>query len=272
MKFILYILPLSLVMFSCGETKVQRIAPDNSLEPKQFVKIITVRDVNSEVICENQQVSIDSVLNESWKGRDSLELSFNEFVEVEDHIIRNDMMTLEICSGILERGQLAITMAEYQKRGRTGIKKDFVSDLDWLKVSANDISCRPVLWGAVYGEEFFNAYHSALKDKLSWAEFYLDWDKFHGGVKVSNDYLKQAEDSLFKKGTGAYKYYLPWRESPENAFQVWDIHTIMDWDGDGYADRIIRWVGSHGAGVGRVTRKGPDERLEFFEIDRKSME
>lgn len=175
-------------------------------------------------------------------------------------------MTLEICSGIMERGQFAITMAEYKKKGSSGIKKDFVSDLDWLKVSANDISCRPVLWGAVYGEEFFNAYHSALKDKLSWAEFYLDWDKFHGGVKVSHDYLKQAEDSLFKKGAGAYKYYLPWRESPEYAFQVWDIKTIMDWDGDGYADRIIRWVGSHGAGVGRVTRKGPDERLEFFEI------
>jgi hypothetical protein len=34
---------------------------------------------------------------------------------------------------------------------------------------------------------------------------------------------------------------LPWRESPENAFQVWDIHTIMNWDGDGFADRIIRW-------------------------------
>ncbi len=100
----------------------------------------------------------------------------------------------------------------------------------------------------------------------------MNWDKLHGGVKVSNDYLKQAEDSLFQKGTGAYKYYLPWRESPENAFQVWDINTIMDWDGDGYADRIIRWVGSHGAGVGRVTRKGPGERLEFHEIDRKSME
>jgi hypothetical protein len=62
---------------------------------------------------------------------------------------------------------------------------------------------------------------------------------------------------------------LPWRESPENAFQVWDIHTIMDWDGDGYADRIIRWVGSHGAGVGRVTRKGFKDRLEFYEIEPK---
>lgn len=65
--FFFYILPLSLVMFSCGETKVQSIAPDNSPEPNQFVKIITVRDVNNEVICENQQVSIDSVLNQSWK-------------------------------------------------------------------------------------------------------------------------------------------------------------------------------------------------------------
>jgi hypothetical protein len=167
MKFILYILPLSLIMFSCGETKVQSIEPDNSPEPKQFVKFITVMDVNNEVICENQQVSIDSILNESWKGKDSLELSFNEFVEIEDHIIINDMMTLGICSGILERGQFAITMAEYKKKGRLGIKKDFVSDLDWLKVNANDISCRPVLWGAVYGEEFFNAYHSALKSNLS---------------------------------------------------------------------------------------------------------
>ncbi len=267
--FFYYILPLSLVMFSCGETKVQSIAPDNTPEPKQFVKVIKVRDVNSEVICENQQVSIDSVLNESWKGKDSLELSFDEFVAIEDHIIRNDMMTLEICSGILERGQFAITMAEYKKKGRLRIKKDFVSDLDWLKVSANDISCRPVLWGAVYGEEFFNAYNSALRGNLSWAEFYFDWDKFHGGVKVSHDYLKQAEDSLFKKGAGAYKYYLPWRESPEYAFHVWDIHTIMDWDGDGYADRIIRWVGSHGAGVGRVTRKGFKDRLEFYEIEPK---
>jgi hypothetical protein len=264
--FFLYILSLSLVMFSCRESTVQSNAIDNSPEPKQFVKIITVRDVSNEVICKNQQVSIDSVLNESWKGKDSLELSFDEFVAIEDHIIRNDMMTLEICSGILERGQFAITMAEYKKKGRLRIKKDFVSDLDWLKVNANDISCRPVLWGAVYGEEFFNAYHSAVKSNLSWAEFYLDWDKFHDGVKVSNDYLKQAEDSLFKKGAGAYKYYLPWRESPEYAFHVWDIHTIMDWDGDGYADRIIRWVGSHGAGVGRVTRKGTDERLEFYEI------
>ena len=43
----------------------------------------------------------------------------------------------------------------------------------------------------------------------------------------------------------------------------------MDWDADGYADRIIRSVGSHEAGVGRVTRKGFQDRLEFYEIEPK---
>jgi hypothetical protein len=42
---------------------------------------------------------------------------------------------------------------------------------------------------------------------------------------------------------------------------------VMDWDKDGYADRMLRWYAYHGSGLCRVTRKGEGKQIEFFELD-----
>jgi hypothetical protein len=176
------------------------------------------------------------------------------------------MMIIRICSGIVHMGELAFVKKEFRERGGRQAKYDFVSDIDWTEVSAGDISCKPVLWGMVYGNEFFNAYDSAVRQHWSWAEFFMHWEKRSAQQEISKDYLKQAQDSLFRAEDEPFTYGLSWNRAEEISFRIVDLNMVMDWDDDGYSDRILRWYAEQGSGICWVTRKGVDQQIDFFEV------
>jgi len=228
-------------------------------------KFITVMDVNGDTICLNKKFMLDSLGLRMFKGKDTLVMSFDEYLKIEPHIMLDDMMTVRECYGIVHMGQLALVKIAFRKRGMVKAKNDFVSNINWAKVSANDISCKPILWGVVYGDEFFGAYSSALRRKLSWAEFYMHWDNKKGDEKIAKKYLRSSRDSLFKKEEDPDEYTLSWGYE-EQSFRIVDLNMVMDWDKDGYADRMLRWYAYHGSGLCRVTRKGEGRQIEFFEL------
>ena len=230
------------------------------------MKVITVLDLNRDTICLNSIFRFDSLGLIMFKGKDTLTLSFEEYLNMEPHIKQEDMMSIRDCSGIVHMGQLALVKKEFLHRGKVKSKKDFVSNINWEKVSANDISSKPILWGVVYGDEFFDAYSSALKRKLSWAEFYMHWDNNEGDEKIAKKFLRSSRDSLFKKEEDPDKYTLSWGYEGQS-FGIVDLNMVMDWDNDGYADRMLRWYAQHGSGVCRVTRRGDGKQIEFFELD-----
>ncbi len=232
------------------------------------VKVITVLDINRDTICLNNKFRFDSLGLSMFKGKDTLIISFEEYVKMEPHIKQDDMMSIRDCSGIVHMGQLALVKREYRKRGIIEVKNDFISNVNWANVSANDISCKPVLWGKVYGDEFFNAYKAALDRNLSWAELYMHWDNKSVNEKISKDYLRHAQDSLFRKDDEPGSYTLTWNNDDEHSFRIVDLNMVMDWDNDGYADRMLRWYAQQGSGVCRVTRRGDDgKQIEFFELE-----
>ncbi len=228
-------------------------------------KFITVLDINGDTICLNKKFMLDSLGLRMFKGKNTLIMSFDEYLKIEPHIMLNDMMTVRECYGIVHMGQLALVKRAYRQRGAIKAKNDFVSNINWAKVSANDISCKPILWGVVYGDEFFDAYSSALKRKLSWAEFYMHWDNKKGEEKIAKKYLRCSRDSLFKKEEDSDEYTLSWGYE-EQSFRIVDLNMVMDWDNDGFADRMLRWYAYHGSGLCRVTRKGEGKQIEFFEL------
>jgi hypothetical protein len=195
-------------------------------------------------------------------------MTFQEYLKIEPHIMLDDMMTVRECYGIVYIGQLALVRRAFRNRGMVKAENDFVSNINWEKVSANDISCKPILWGVVYGDEFFGAYSSALKRKLSWAEFYMHWDSNEGDEKIAKQYLRSSRDSLFKKEEDPDEYTLSWGYEAQS-FRIVDMNMVMDWDKDGYADRMLRWYAYHGSGLCRVTRKGEGKQIEFFELNGK---
>ncbi len=229
-------------------------------------KFITVLDINGDTICLNKKFMLDSLGLRMFKGKNTLIMSFDEYLKIEPHIMLNDMMTVRECYGIVHMGQLALVKIAFRKRGMVKAKNDFVSNINWAKVSANDISCKPILWGVVYGDEFFGAYSSALKRKLSWAEFYMHWDNKKGDEKIAEKYLRSSRDSLFKKDENPDKYTLSWGYEAQS-FRIVDLNMVMDWDNDGFADRMLRWYAYYGSGLCRVTRKGEGKQIEFFELD-----
>jgi hypothetical protein len=236
-----------------------------SYDDSMFI-VITVLDVNQDTICLNEKFMLDSLGLRMFKGKDTLIMSFDEYMKIEPRIQQFDMMTIRNCYGIVHMGQLAVVKKAFRERGMVKAKNDFVSNINWEKVSANYISCKPILWGVVYGDEFFDAYSSALKRKLSWAEFYMHWDNNEGDEKIARKYLRSSRDSLFKKEEDPDEYTLSWGYEAQS-FRIVDLNMVMDWDKDGYADRMLRWYAQHGSGVCRVTRRADGKQIEFFELD-----
>ena len=230
------------------------------------MKVITVLDLNRDTICLNSKFRFDSLGLIMFKGKDTLTLSFEEYLKMKPHIKQEDMMSIRDCSGIVHIGQLALVKKEFLSRGKVKAKRDFVSNVNWSNVNANDISCRPVLWGKVYGDEFFSAYKSALERNLSWAELYMHWDNKNVNEEISKEYLRHAQDSLFKEDDEPGCYTLTWNNHDEHSFRIVDLKMVMDWDNDGYADRMLQWYAHHGSGVCRVTRRGDGKQIEFFEL------
>jgi hypothetical protein len=191
-------------------------------------KVITVLDINRDTICLNGKFKFDSLGLSMFKGKDTLIISFKEYMKMEPHIKQDDMSSISDCNGIIHLGQLGMVKREYRKRGMNKAKNDFVSNINWANVSAVDISCKPVLWGIVYSDEFFGAYQKAVGRKYSWAEFEWDWDKEHSHLKVSKDYLRQAQDSLFKKDDRVDSYTLTWNKEYETSFRIVDLNMVMD--------------------------------------------
>lgn len=251
---------------TCATACVNPNSNENTETHDSTIKVITVLDANRDTICLNERFKFDSIGLLNFNNVDTLIMTFQEYLKIEPHIMLDDMMTVRECYGIVHMGQLALVRRAFRNRGMVKAKNDFVSDINWAKVSANDISCKPILWGVVYGDEFFSAYSSALKRKLSWAEFYMHWDNKKGDEKIAEKYLPSSRDSLFKKDENPNKYTLSWGYEAQS-FRIVDLNMVMDWDKDGYADRMLRWYAYHGSGLCRVTRKGEGKQIEFFELD-----
>lgn len=141
---------LSIILAACKNTGTSKNANVDAHNVRSDldsgVKVITVLDINRDTICLNRRFMFDSLGLSIFKEKDTLIISFEEYVKMEPHIKQDDMMSIRDCYGIVHMGHLALVKKEFLHRGNVKAKNDFVSNINWEKVSANDFSCKPILW------------------------------------------------------------------------------------------------------------------------------
>lgn len=142
-------------------------------------------------------------------------------------------------------------------------KVNYVQDLDWRKVNAQQVNCIFEIWG-IYGEEYRQAVIQANRENKSLAEFHYQWTETNQSDPL---FFKHALDSVFHKGYDPNQYYLTWGDAETEAFQIVDEGVVGDLNGDGIADRLLRYHKQGVAGVCGVTRKERGGRLEFFGVE-----
>ena len=142
---------------------------------------------------------------------------------------------------------------------------NYVHYVDWTNVNANQVNCCFVNWGNS-GSELDKAIEKACEQDKSLAEFYWSWNEEN---KRDINFFKHANDSLFRKGWSASnQYFITWNESDDEAFHIIDEGVIYDLNGDGIADRLLKYRKQGAAGVCGLTRKERGGRLVFFELQR----
>jgi hypothetical protein len=92
-------------------------------------KFITVLDIYGDTICLNEKFMLDSLGLRMFKRKDSLIMSFDEYLKIEPRIQQFDMMTIRNCYGIVHMGQLALVKRAFRNRGMVKAKNDFVSNI-----------------------------------------------------------------------------------------------------------------------------------------------
>lgn len=260
MTRIIYLIPVILLL-GCDTPNIKSVTNSNSNETKLFV--LSVLDDVGDTIAKDFSARIKMPLDTTFMGPVPHVISYTQFEKIDSLIVQEDMVSLFQVYDIRCAGDYTRLKRRIEMSGPQNYKVNYVQDLDWTKVNANQVNCIIEIWG-IYGEEFFQAVTQANSQSKSLAEFHYERTE---GNQSDKDFFKHANDSVFRKGYYPSQYFLTWDDLETKAFRITDEGVICDLNGDGVADRLLRYC-KHGiSGVCGVTRKERGGRLEFFEVE-----
>jgi hypothetical protein len=251
-----------LLLLGC-DTKTNTSKFDTiSEETKLFV--FSVLDDVGDTIAKDFSVRMKLPLDTTFMGPVPHVISYNQFDKIDSLIEQEDMATISRINGVRCVGEFVRLKHKIEISGSQEFKANYVQDLDWTKVNANQVNCCFVNWGNS-GSELDKAIEKACGQDKSLAKFYWSWNEEN---KTDIDFFENANDSLFRKGGSTpNQYFITWNEKVEDAFHIIDEGIISDLNGDGIADRLLKYRKQGGAGVCGVKRKERGGRLEFFEVN-----
>jgi hypothetical protein len=250
-----------ILLFGCDSKTITAKFDTNSEETKLFV--FSVLDDAGDTIAKDFSVRIKLPLDTTFMGPVPHVISYNQFENIDSLIVQEDMATISRVNGVRCVGEFVRLKRKIEISGSQKFKANYVQDLDWTKVNANQVNCCFVNWGNS-GSELDKAIEKACEQDKSLAEFYWSWNE---DSKKDINFFEHANDSLFRKGWSTpNQYFIPWNEREEDAFHIIDEGIICDLNGDGIADRLLKYRKQGGAGVCGVTRREREGRLDFFEV------
>jgi hypothetical protein len=250
-----------ILLLGCDTPDIKSGTNSNSSETKIFV--LSVLDDTGDTIAKDFSFQIKLPLDTTFFGPVPHVISYGQFEMIDSLIVQEDMVSLRQYYQIRCAGDYVRLKRKIEMRGPQNYKANYVQDLDWTKVNANQVNCIFEIWG-IYGEEYFQAVTQANSQSKSLAAFHYEWTE---GNQADKDFFKHANDSVFRKAYYPSQYYLTWDDAETEAFRITDKGVIGDLNGDGVADRLLRYC-KHGiTGVCGVTRRARGGRLEFFEVD-----
>ena len=252
-----------------GENKVE--AEPKTQTPESFKNrriYLTILDCNNDTIATNEIYHPES--DKFWnkfKDDSTYTISFTEFIRhsYDDNIGAYDMAYMRVQLGILQRGNLAFVKKEFSNK--KNYKYDFVSNISWLSVNATQLSSDILDWDISVGG-YSDFISEAVKKKWSYAKtkYYLQDDE-NENKNAYRNFMKNATDSVFKKGAYENFYYLSfseWGIEEGDCFGIHDLGIISDINNDGFADRIASWHDYNTFGVCGITKKSNEGLIEFF--------
>jgi hypothetical protein len=245
-----------LLLLGC-DTKTNTSKFDTiSEETKLFV--YSVLDDVGDTIAKDFSVRMKLALDTTFMGPVPHVISYNQFEKIDSLIVQEDMATISRVNGVRCVGEFVRLKHKIEISGSQKFKANYVQDLDWTKVNANQVNCCFVNWGNS-GSELDKAIEVACDQGKSLAEFYWNWNEEN---KRDINFFELATDSLFRKGWSASnQYFITWNEKEEDAFHIIDEGIISDLNGDGIADRLLKYRKQGAAGVCGVTRREREGRL-----------
>jgi hypothetical protein len=249
-----------ILLLGCDTPDIKSGTNSNSSETKLFV--LSVLDDVGDTIAKDFSFQIKLPFDTTFMGSVPHVISYAQFEEIDSLIVQEDMVSLRQYCDIRCAGDYVRLKRRIEMIGPQKYKANYIQDVDWTMVNANQVNCIFEIWG-IYGEEYFQAVTQANNQSKSLAAFHYEWTE---GNQADKDFFKHANDSVFRKAYYPSQYYLTWDDAETEAFRITDKGVIGDLNGDGVADRLLRYC-KHGiTGVCGVTRKERGGRLEFFEV------
>ncbi len=247
-----------LLLLGC-DTKTNTSKFDTiSEETKLFV--FSVLDDVGDTIAKDFSVRMKLALDTTFMGPVPHVISYNQFEKIDSLLVQEDMATISRVNGVRCVGEFVRLKHIIEISGPQKFIANYVHDVDWTMVNANQVNCIFEIWG-IYSEEYLQAVTKANGQGKSLAEFHYQRAESNQSDK---DFFKHANDSVFRKGYEPNQYFLAWGDAETEAFRIIDEEIIGDLNDDGIADRLLRFS-KHGiSGVCGVTRKERGGRLEFF--------
>lgn len=250
-----------LLLLGCDAPSNKSKVNSNSEDSRLFV--FSVLDDAGDTIAKDFSVRIKMPLDTAFMGPVPHVISYNQFEKIENLLVQEDMATISRVNGVRCVGEFVRLKHKIEISGSQKFKANYVQNLDWTEVNANQVNCCFVNWGNS-GSELDKAIERACEQGKSLAEFYWSWKE---DSKKDINFFEHANDSLFRKGWSASnQYFVTWNVREEEAFHIIDEGIISDLNGDGVADRLLKYRKQGAAGVCGVTRMGRGGRLEFFEL------
>jgi len=247
-------------MWSCSSPHGQIIEDDSKKgDAKRFV--FTILDELGDTIAKDFSVRIKLPLDTAFMGPVPHVISYTQFEKIDSLIVQEDIATIRHVNGVRCVGKFVRLKHKIEISGPVKFKANYVQDVDWTKVNANQVNCCFVKWGNS-GSELDKAIEKACEQNKSLAAFYWSWNE---DSKKDINFFENANDSLFRKGWSTpNQYYITWNEREDEAFYIIDEGIISDLNEDGIADRLLRYSKQGVAGVCGVTKKERGGKLEFF--------
>jgi len=255
----MYLFAVALLL-GCDSPSNTNKANSNSVETKHF--LLSVLDDAGDTIAKDFLVRIKMPLDTTFMGPIPHVITYKQLVDIDSMIIQDYLFEIRNFSALHGIGEFSRLKHKIQKNGAQKFKVNYVQDLDWTKVNANQVNCIFEIWG-IYGDEYLQAVTEANGAHKSLAEFHYHWKESNQSNK---DFFKHANDSVFRKGYEPDQYFLTWGDSETEAFQITDEGIICDLNSDGIADRMLRYSKQGITGVCGVTRKERGGWLGFFDI------
>jgi hypothetical protein len=245
--------------------------PQLTTEPEHRRIYLTILDYNNDTIATNEIYFPEN--NKFWnkfKDDSTYTISYSEFIKhsYNDNIGAYDMAYMRIYSRIRQRGDLGILKKKY--RHNKNYKYNYVNDINWTKVSINQISPNILGWDICI-EEFSEFVEEANKKNWSYAKAAYIWQTSDSNANIQyNTILKNLADSVFKKSVNKDFYFLSFsdeRTEEGECFGIHDIGIVSDINNDGFADRLATWHDYNTGGVCGITKKSKNGLIEFFKIE-----